>query len=296
MDTLSAMRAYVGVVDAGSFTGAAERLGVAKSWVTKQIAALERRLGVRLLNRTTRSLSRTEAGRAYYEQAKQLLDDVDSLEHSVGDLVERPRGVLRLSAPLSFGVLHLGAPLAAYASRHVDVSLDVSLNDRVVDLVDEGFDMAIRISREIDPGLVARRLAIARMVLCAAPAYLARHGTPRRPKDLARHRSLAFTYSSFGDEWRFEGPRGAVSVRVPVTMRANNGDLIVAGALAGWGVIVQPSFLVGAHLRAGRLVELLPRHRLPELGIFAVYPHRKYLSAKVRTMVDHLAAHFARGF
>jgi DNA-binding transcriptional LysR family regulator len=296
VDTLSAMRTYVAVADAGSFTGGADRLGVAKSRVTKQVAALERRLGVRLLNRTTRSLSRTEAGRAYYEQAKQLLDELDSLEHSVGDLVERPRGVLRITAPLSFGVLHLGGPLADYARRYPDVQLDVSLGDRVVDLVDEGFDMALRIGREIDPGLVARKLATTRMVLCASPGYLARHGTPRRLRDIAKHRSLAFTYSSLGGEWKAEGPQGPVAVRVPPAMRANNGDLIVAGALNDWGMILQPTFLVAEHLRAGRLVALLPRYRFPELGIFAVYPHRRYLSAKVRTMVDHLAATFAAGF
>jgi len=295
MDTLAAMRTFIAVAEAGSFVRAGERLALAKSIVSKQVAALEQRLGARLLNRTTRSLSLTEAGGAYLERARDLIAEIDALESSLGDHALHPRGVLRVNAPVSFGISHLGGALADYAERYPDVRIDLTLNDRIVDLVEEGFDMAIRIAPRLDSSLVARRLATTHGVLCAAPAYLERHGTPRRPEDLRRHRCLGYAYSTQGDAWRMEGPRGPVSVRLDYCMRANNGDVLVAAAVAGAGVLLEPGFIVEPAIRAGALVPLLSRWKFPEYGVHAVYPHRRHLSAKVRSLVDFLAERFARG-
>jgi DNA-binding transcriptional LysR family regulator len=295
LDTITAMRAFIAVADAGSFVRAAERQGVAKSIVSKHVAALEQHLGVRLMNRTTRSLSLTEAGTAYLERARELLAEIEALESAVGDHVLHPRGLLRVNAPVSFGISHLGAALADYTSRYPDVRVDLALNDRIVDLVEEGFDLAIRIAPRLDSSLVARRLATTRGILCASPGYLARYGTPRRPEDLRRHQCLGYTYSSSGDEWRMEGPRGAVAVRLDFRIRANNGDALVAAAIAGAGLLLEPGFIVEPHIRAGTLVPLLPRWRFTEYGIHAVYPHRQHLSAKVRSLVDFLVARFEKG-
>jgi DNA-binding transcriptional LysR family regulator len=295
MDALASMRTFVAVADAASFVRAAERLGLAKSIVSKQVAALEERLGVRLLNRTTRSLSLTEAGAAYSERVREILAEIDALEASVGDLVLRPRGLLRINAPVSFGMTHLGAALADYTRAFPDVRIDLQLNDRLVDLVEEGFDVAIRIAPHLDSSLVARRLATTRGVLCASPDYLARHGTPRKPEDLREHECLGYTYSSSGDEWRFEGPDGPVAIRLDFRIRANNGDALMAAALAGAGLLLEPRFIVEPHLASGRLVPLLTRLRFTEYGIHAIYPHRKHLSAKVRSFVDFLVRRFADG-
>ncbi len=295
VDTLAGMRMFVAVADAGSFVRAADRLGLAKSVVSKHVAALEEHLGVRLLNRTTRSLSLTEAGAAYRERAREVLADVDELEASVGDLVERPRGLLRVNAPVSFGVMHLGGAIADYRDRYPEVRVDLQLNDRLVDLVEEGYDLAIRIAPKLDSTLVARRLGSSRGVLCASPGYLARRGTPRRPADLRDHDCLGYTYSSSGDAWHMEGREGPVTVRLAWTISANNGDVLVAAALAGAGLLLEPGFIVAPHLASGALVPVLPRYRFTEYGIHAVYPHRKHLSAKVRTFVDFLVRRFADG-
>ncbi len=295
MDTLNGMRTFLAVADAGSFVRAAERLGIAKSIASKQVAALEEHLGARLLNRTTRSLSLTEVGSAYADRARELLADVDALEASVGDHVVRPRGLLRVAAPVSFGITHLGAALADYTHEYPDVRVDLALDDRIVDIVEEGFDLAIRIAPRLDTSLVARRLATTRGVLCASPAYLARRGSPRRPEDLHGHECLGYTYSSTGDEWRMEGPAGAVSMRLDFRIRANNGDALVAAAVAGAGLLLEPGFIVEPYVRAGKLVRLLPRWRFTEYGIHAVYPHRKHLSAKVRSLVDFLVRRFGAG-
>lgn len=295
MDTLNCMRVFAKVVELGSFAAAAERLGVARSVVSKQVVALEERLGVRLINRTTRTLHLTEAGAAYLERCNAILAEVESLESSLGALAESPRGLLRVSAPVSFAISHLGPVLAGYRRQFPEVGVELAVNDRQVDIVEEGYDLALRIARKLESSLVGRRLATARMVLCAAPDYLARRGTPQRLEDLAGHDCIGYTYWGSGDDWQLDDAAGrAVTVRVKPTLRVNNGDVIRAAALEGEGVIFQPSFLVGDDLRAGRLVELLPGYQPLEIGIYAVYPHRKYLSAKVRTFVDYLVERFAQ--
>lgn len=288
MDRLASMRAYCTVVELGSFTRAAERLGMANSMVTRHVSALEDCLGVRLLNRTTRRLSRTEAGQAYYERARELLAEIDELNASLGERGDMPRGVVRVTAPTSFGAQYLGGAIASFAARCPEVRIDLGLNDRVVDVVEEGWDLAIRIAKLVDSSLVARRLSQTRMAACAAPGYLQAHGTPADPAQLGRHRCLSYTYSGGGDSWTVSGADGDTPVRIAWTIRANNGDLLRAAALEGAGIVLLPTFIVASDLAAGRLVEVLRDYRFGTLGIHAVYPHRRHLSLKVRALVDHL--------
>ncbi|MEW9897121.1 LysR family transcriptional regulator [Chitinivorax sp. PXF-14] len=290
MDRLLAMQTFARVVEAGSFVRAAERLGISTTAASRLVADLEARLATRLLNRTTRRLSLTEAGQAYYERCQQILHDIDDAEIAVGSETRRPAGLLRLSAPFTFGHRHLAPLLLSYRAAYPEVTVEVSLSDRMIDLVEEGIDLALRITRQPAPNLVARRLAPARILPCAAPAYLARHGTPGTPAELASHNCLVYTYGGMHTEWRFAGPEGDTAVRVAGSLRANNGDMLRAAALAGEGIVLEPSFNIGDDLRSGRLVPLLPAYRVAALGILAVYPSRRYLSAKVRSFVDHLVA------
>ncbi|MBV8235668.1 MAG: LysR family transcriptional regulator [Acidimicrobiia bacterium] len=292
MDRLAAMEAFVRVVERGGFTAAAEELRLSRAMVSKHVQDLEEHLGARLLNRTTRKVSLTEAGRVYYERSLQLLADLAETEEAVGELQARPRGRLRVNAPVSFGALHLAAAVADYMAAYPEVTVELTLNDRIVDLVEEGYDLALRIARLTDSSLIARRLAPCRMAVCASPAYLGRAGQPEHPDDLTRHNCLGYSYGQARDEWRFDGPEGAASVRVRGTLQANNGDALRAAALRGAGLVLLPSFIVGADLTAGRLVPVLSGYRVPELGIHAVYPHSRHLSAKVRSFVDFLVPRY----
>ncbi len=295
MDTLAAMRMFAKVVEAGSFVRAAERLDVSTTAASRLVADLEAYLGSRLLHRTTRRLHPTDAGRAYYERCAQILDEIDEAEANVRDENARPAGVLRINTAVSFGILHLAPLLAEYRAAYPEVEVEVSLSDRVVELIEEGFDLAIRISSSLPPTLVVRRLAPVRLIVCAAPAYLEKYGTPLRPADLQAHNCLLYTYASDGGDWHFAPRYGdeqgaAETVRVSGSLRANNGDLLRTAALAGEGIIRQPTFLVGDDFHRGALVPLLTDYPLPMLGVYAVYPTRRHLSAKVRTFVDFLAS------
>ena len=293
MDRFLEMRTFVQVVDTGSFVGAAEPLDMSKAAVSRYVADLEARLGVRLLHRTTRRLSLTEDGEVFYLRCKELLGGLDAAEAEVtarsGDAV----GQLRVNAPVSFGILYLAPVWAAFKARHPQVSFDVTLSDRVVDIVDEGFDLAIRITQLQNSSLISRRLASTRMVLCASPTYLARQGTPVHPSELVQHHILAYSYWSSRDEWAFDGPDGVVVVKTTPCLRSNNGDTCRAVALAHEGIILQPSFMVGEDLAAGSLVELCPGYRALEMGIHAVYSSRKHVAPKVRLLIDFLVEHFA---
>ncbi len=292
VDTFLMMRAFVSVVSEGSFSGAADRLDLSPQLVSKYVGRLESRLGARLLNRSTRRLSLTEAGQAYVERARQVLADMDEMEAAVGDLAAGARGTLRINAPMSFGVTHLSRAIADYRVQQPHVGVELTLNDRIVDVIGEGFDVAIRIGRLDASSLVARRLAPARLVACASPDYLARHGVPTRPGDLAHHACLDYAYSPERGRWRFhrDGAVHEVAVAGPVT--ANNGDALLNVAIAGGGVVVQPTFIAGEALRAGSLVRLLDDYEVAPRSIYALYAHRQYLSAKVRTFVDFLAERF----
>ncbi|NTV94997.1 MAG: LysR family transcriptional regulator [Thiobacillus sp.] len=293
MDRFREMQAFVAVVDTGSFVGAGELLHVSKASISRVVMQLEARLGARLLQRTTRRLSLTEAGEAYYTRCRQILADLDEADGMVGDVTLQAGGRLRVNAPLSFGVTRLAALWPEFMRRHPGVELEVDLSDRLVDLVEEGYDMAIRITKPRDSSLIHRPLAKTRVLLCAAPDYLARCGTPAEVADLAQHEIIAYTYAPGGDTWHFATPAGEQSVTVRPRLRANNGETCRDAALAGLGITQQPDFLVLDHLAAGRLVELLPESCSRELGIYAVYPSRKHLSVKVRALADYLAGALA---
>ena len=289
MNTLQAMKTYVAVVDAGSFVGAMDATGFSKPAISRQIADLENTLGARLLQRTTRRLSVTDQGRTYYQRCKDILYAVEEAQAEVGAATAQARGRLRIGAPLTFGALHLAPLWGRFAEQNPQVSLDIVLSDRVVDLVEEGYDLVVRIGRPTDSNLICRPLARTQVLLCASPGYLAQHGTPVHPHELARHAVISYSYSSLGDEWVFQGSEGEITVRVNSRIHANNGDTCRAAALADQGLILQPDFLVYDDLRQGRLVKLLPDFGLHELSIHALYPTRKQLPLKVRRLVDFLA-------
>ena len=289
MPRLDEMEIFAEVVEAEGFSAAARRLTLSKSAVSKQVGRLEDRLGVRLLNRTTRRLSLTEAGTAFYAACRRVLDEAAAAEQAVSNLAAAPRGLLKLNAPMSFGILHLGPAIPAFHARYPQVTVDAAMNDRFVDLVEEGYYVAIRIGALRDSSLVARRLAPCRAVLCASPDYLERRGRPRRPEDLAGHDCLLYANSANPREWTLQGPRGGQTVAVDGPLIANNGDVLCGAALAGMGIARLPTFIVGHQLRRGRLEVVLPDHPLPEQGIHAVYPHGRNLSPKVRVFVDFLA-------
>lgn len=291
MDTVDGMRTFAAVVAEGSFSRAAERLEMSPQLASKYVGQLEDRLGVRLLNRSTRQLSLTEAGRAYYDRVREVLADIEDMENAVGDMTARARGTLRINAPMSFGQFHLTRAIAEYQAAEPEVEVDLTLNDRVVDIVSEGFDLAIRIGRLEESSLVARPLAPVRLVVCGSPGYFQRHGVPATPEDLAAHECLRYAYASDYDRWRFEQDGGNYSVRVSGGFSANNGDALRVAALAGRGVILQPTFIVGDDIHAGRLQTVLEDFHVAELTVHAVYAHRQYLSAKVRTFVDFLAGY-----
>ncbi|EYF05647.1 LysR family transcriptional regulator [Chondromyces apiculatus] len=293
MDRLRAFEVFVTVVARGSFTRAAEALDTSPANVTRYVNELEAHLGTRLLNRSSRKLSLTESGEALYERGRAILDEVAEAEAAASSASVQPRGRLRINAPLSFGILHLAPLWPRFMEAHPEVELDVSLGDRVVDLVEEGYDLAIRISRGGSTTHVARKLAASRNVVCASPAYLRRYGRPEVPADLGAHRCVRYTYAAMADEWHFTDEAGKVHVvKVSCVMHTNNGDTARAMALAGQGITWQPTFLIGEDLREGRLVALMPGYRLPDIDVLAIYPSRRHLSAKVRVMVDFLAEAF----
>jgi DNA-binding transcriptional LysR family regulator len=293
MDRFKEMQNFVAVVEAGSFVGAGEALRISKAAVSRSVIELEARLGARLLQRTTRRLSLTEAGQAYYARCKAILADVDEADSAVGAVTGHPAGRLRVNAPFSFGILHLAPLWGPFMERYPDLELEVSLADRLVDVVDEGYDAVIRISDMADSSLVYRRLASTRVRLCASPEYLARHGSPADVDAIARHPVIAYSYAAQGDVWRFDTPAGAREVQTRPRMRTNNGDTCRQAALAHQGLVLQPDFLIGEDLRSGHLVEVLPECRGREIGIYIVYPSRKHLSVKVRALVDFLVEAFA---
>jgi DNA-binding transcriptional LysR family regulator len=286
MDTFASMKVFVAVIDAGSFAGAADRLDMSRAMASKYVSNLEDHLGTRLLNRTTRRLSVTESGSVYYQRCVQILADIAEAEQLAAHSSAIPRGTLKVTMPLAYGMHRLGPVIADYVSRYPEVKLDISLSDRRVDLIEEGFDIAIRIGALPESGLIARKLGSDRTVICASPAYLKRNGAPKTPADLTRHSCLGYTYTNSGDEWRLKEQDKAIPVGG--TIKADNGDMLRLAALSGAGLIFQPLFIVSDDLQAGRLVQVLADEASIELGIYALYPSRKHLSAKVRTFVDFL--------
>ena len=291
MDRVLGMTTFVKVVDNGGFAPAARALNMSPSAVTLHVQAIEDRLGVRLLNRTTRHVSMTEAGQAYYDSCVRILADIESAEEAAQELQANPRGTLRLNtAP----VISLIAPvIAQFTAQYPEVSIDLSVTGRMVDLVEEGFDLALRVTPVPDSSLIIRRLAPFRFVVCGAPDYLARRGTPTQLADLTGHNCMFYADSPFGREWHFLAKDGSEQA-VPLSGNfvANSGDMLRLAAIAGRGLLYAPKFLVADDIDAGRLVPLLPDVRTVEFSVDAIYPHRRHLSAKVRVFLDFLARHF----
>ena len=291
MDRLQQLRVFIKVVESGGFTNAAEKLGLSRALVSKAVIELEKGLGVRLLERTTRQVRANEAGLAYAEKAGRILAELDEADLAVRALNRQPRGTLRLNAPLSFGVLHLKPVISDYLDSYPEVSLSMDLTDRFVDLIEEGYDLAIRIGALPDSSLVARRIAPARMALCAAPAYLARRGEPKTPDELSRHDCLIYG-TSLSSEWQLVGPGGETRLRVSGRVSSTNGDLLACAAGDGLGIALLPTFIVGPDLQTGKLQRILPGWTMPERAIYAVYPPSRHLAAKVRLFIDTMVAHF----
>ncbi len=289
MQNLTDIAIFVKVVDAASFTAAAEALGMSQPVVSKAVTRLEARLGARLLNRTTRRLSLTEAGSELYQRSVRALGELEDAELEVARFQTEPRGTLRLTAPMSFSILQLGPIMHEFLERFPGVHVDLQLDDRQIDLVEAGYDLAIRIGRLPDSSLVARRIATCRQVVCASPDYLREHGVPARPEDLLEHRCILYTYLSTPREWRFTDPDGATIV-VPIkgNFQSNNGLVGREAAVQGAGIVLLPTFYLGEQLRSGALQPILCEFPPLELGLHAVYPERRNLMPKVRAFVDFL--------
>lgn len=286
MDTLDLIRTYLAVVDTDSFTKAGDKLGKSKALVSKHVSELETRLGARLLHRTTRSLGLTEIGRAYYERAQQILADFDGLEEQIRSHSGSPRGMLKLTAPQALGELVIMDLVTAFRRQHPAVTLDVLLADRVVDLVAEGFDVALRVVAMNDSSLIARKLCDARLMLCAAPSYLERRGRPKSLEDLADHHCVVDTNIRWRESWRFMRDGEPISVKVRPALSVNSASAVRDALIAGIGIGLAPEFAVAKDVRAGRLVSLFEDQAIPPYGVYLVYPHRNHLSAKVRAFLD----------
>jgi len=295
MDRFKALTVYVKIVEAGTLSRAAEALALSTAAVSRSLSELESQLGTRLLQRSSRRVRPTESGAAFYERAKQVLADLDEAEALAGAAALQPAGTLRVAAPVTFGLTRLATLWPQFLAAYPKLTIDVSLSDRQVDVVDEGFDVAIRIVQAPTPSLTARRLATTRLVISAAPAYLAARGQPQTPADLAHHDCIGYSYLPSRDEWQVQHAATGASERVSVRCRmyVNNGDTIRIATLAGAGIALQPLFAIDDDLRRGTLVDALPGYRGADLGIYAMYPTRRHLSAKVRVLVDFLAAALA---
>jgi DNA-binding transcriptional LysR family regulator len=295
LDRLLAMTVFVKVVEQGSFARAAERLNMSTSAVSRHVAELEAHLESRLLNRTTRRISITESGQAFYERTLQVLADLEEAEAAASGTNAKPRGTIRLTCSINFGVPHLAPAIGAFQARYPEVLFDVSASDRFVDLVEEGLDLAIRIGDLGNPNLIARKIGQMQLVTCASPAYLKLHGTPKRPEELDTHNCLTYEYAPVKHLWPFLDSQGnELKVHVAGSVHANNGEMLASIAAEGVGITHEPDFIVNSLLKGGRLVTILAKYQPAPYNIYAVYPSRRHLSAKVRAFVDFLVERFSR--
>lgn len=292
MSQFSELNAFVCVVDRGSFSAAAEQLGIVKSAVSKKVSELELRLGVKLLNRTTRRLNLTDSGQLFYDRAKQILHDLTEAESLVLSESTALRGTLKVAAPLSFGISHLASAINDFMLENDGIKIDVDLNDRQVNVIEEGFDLAIRIGHLKDSTLMARKLAPIKLLLCASPEYIHIWGEPKTPQDLQGHQAL--NYGNIGKNWRFIDSHGkACNVQVPVRMRANNGEILLDAAIAGLGVVLTPSFIAYKAIKEKRLQAIMTDYTIEDSSAYAVYPQTRFVSYRVRKFIDFLTARFA---
>ncbi|MBL8710573.1 MAG: LysR family transcriptional regulator [Rhodospirillaceae bacterium] len=295
MDQLTAMRTFRRVVEMSSFTAAARSLGLSKAAVSKQVGELEAHLGATLIHRTTRRLSATEVGNAYFERCVRLLDEFEAADAEVRHLQAEPTGSLRLSVPNAFGVTQMAATINELSQRYPKLRLIIEASDRFVDLIDEGFDAAIRIRTELpDSSLIARKLCTIPRYVCASPEYLERFGEPQRPEDLKSHNCLIYTQSPTPFDWGFRTAQGRKTVRVSGTMQSNHGLMLMDPLLAGRGIALLPLFTIEDVLKSGRVKRLLTDFPTDEVALHVVYPQNRHLSPKVRVLVDLMAEHFGR--
>lgn len=295
MDPLQEIRTFLAVVEAGSFTAAADRLGLSKAVASKQVIRLEERLGIRLLNRTTRAVSPTELGIAYYERAGALVEDMDLLDETMRDRHAEPRGRLVVTAPMTFGEMHLTDAVSRFMAIHAGVTVDLRLTDRFVSIADEGVDLAIRISVLPDSAMVARKLGASAIVPCAAPEYLAKRGTPQTPADLIDHDCILDSNHRDGHDWTFDKEGAHETVRVAGRFRVNSARAVRSMVRRGMGIGLVPTYAVADDIRAGRLVRLMPEYGTAELGIYALYLHNRLLAGKVRAFIDFLVTDLDNG-
>ncbi|MGD8743726.1 MAG: LysR family transcriptional regulator [Granulosicoccaceae bacterium] len=288
------MQAFTQIVNSGTITAAAEQLQLAKSAISRRLAELEEQLGVELFHRSTRKLTLTDSGRAFYERCVAILDDLTEAEHAVSELHHEISGRIKVAAPLSFGLMHLGPAMIAFQQRHPGIVFDIDFNDREVDLIREGFDVGIRIADLKDSSLIARRLAPVSMVVCASPAYLAEHGEPKTPHALQQHACITYSYMAHPGQWTFRDKAGKpMPVKVNETMRANNGRYMRDAAVAGLGILRQPTFIAYEQIARGELVPVLQDYSMAPLNAYAIYPPTRHLSQRVRQFVDFLVDRFA---
>ncbi len=294
MDKFAALNVFKHVVEAQGFAAAARQLGMSRSAVNRLVIALEAELGAQLLSRTTRSVAPTATGLAFYERTRVILAELEEAEHAVGESHATPKGGMRINAPMTFGTTHLASAIIDFMARYDEIQVQLVLDDRFVDPVEEGFDVTIRIAEpQDDTSLVDHRLIEARRVLCASPGYVAKHGTPTHPIELKSRRCLHYGHLPTGSIWRLTGPDGRYDIGVNGVLCSNNGEVLKTAALAGLGIALLPTFIIGEALRTGRLVEVLPAFKPPEIWVCVIYPPGRHLSAKVRLLTDFLSHRFS---
>lgn len=292
MDRFEALRTFTRVVENQGFAAAARAMGVSRSVVNKQVLALERELGTQLLQRSTRQVTTTETGLAFYQRCLRILADLDDAIATVTELQQSPSGQLRVNAPMTFGTHYVARIVADYMQRYPDVHVELTLNDRFIDPIEEGFDLTIRVGEpQVLSSRVSRALSPAPRALCAAPGYLQRAGYPLQPRQLRSHRCLHYGYQESGSQWRLLGPEGERSYAISCVLWSNNGSVLREAAVRGQGIVLLPEFIVGEQLESGELVRILPEHQPTTLTVSAVYPRHRHLSAKVRLFIDLLATH-----
>ena len=293
MDQLRQMSIFARVAETGSFSAAARALGVSNSVVSKYISGLEEKLGVTLIQRNTRHLALTDIGRGYLDRCLRIMSDVEEADRAASNQHAQPQGMLRVNSALSFGLRHLGPVISQYAQACPEVTVDITLDDRRVDILEEAYDLAIRVGELEDSSLIARKFASVRRICAASPAYLARHGTPQHAGDLENHNCLTYARGGWSEPWLAEDTDGPVLMEARGNIFSNNGDLLLASAVEGAGIISMPDFIVWDSIKEGRLVRVLPDYIFPEVGMYAIYPPTRHLSAKIRTFVDTLVDHFS---
>lgn len=294
MDKLDAMRALVKVVSSGSYAEAARRLGLTRSAVSKGVMELEQALGARLLDRTTRRVTPTEAGLAYYERCVSILSQIEETEAQVSRLHDEPKGILKVNAPMSFGMLYLGKAISDFMIRYDDLKVELVLTDRFIDPLEEGADVTLRIGTPTDSSLIARRIAPARIVIVASPAYIEKHGMPQTPAELVDHKCLSYGHTTSMQRWHLTEKGQPVSVAIGACLSSNNGDVLRDAAVQGIGIANLPTFIVGQDIAAGRLKLVLPDNRPSDLTIHALYAPNRYLAAKTRVFIDFLVDRFGK--